>query len=303
MQMIKAISTLFIAVGLIVANTAAAGTGVVTVQSIRIPPYDQAIIGFSSVCEAPVEHLVISEVIRTSVAGIIEKKAPELILAVGLDALKAVRSVNKIPIVYVMVLNPAAALPEQSLATGVRMEVPPGLQLLKIQELLPSVKTVGLLYSSVKTGSLVTRAEDALRETGLKLLTEEIFAAGDVPSALMKLADRIDAFWMLPDVNVLTPQTIEFLMLFSLEQQIPVITFSPKYFETGAFMSIGLDAVDMGRQAGEIANGILRGTHSPSAAAIAARSVIVNINQTIAEKLNISVDEALVNGGTKGKAK
>ena len=61
---------------------------------------------------------------------------------------------------------------------------------------------------------------------------------------------------VLPDITVITPETIEFLLLFSLENRIPVFTFSEKYVESGALMSIIIDAFDIGCQAGEMAKAI-----------------------------------------------
>ncbi len=296
--MIKSILTVLVALS-VLTGVAVAKTRVVTVQSIRIPPYEEAIEGFTSVCKAQVDSFVISEMVRTSIPRIVGQTPPDLFLAVGLDALKQIRAASNLPIVYVMVLNPEPVVGNSKQVTGVRMEIPPMLQLQKVLEVLPETSTIGVLYDPSRTGNIVENAHVAARKLNLQVFAESVTAPHEVPSALAKIEGKVDAFWMLPDITVLTSQTVEFFMLFSLQHQIPVVTFSEKYFDTGAFMSIGLNAVDMGRQAGEIANDILNGK-KPKTLDVEARSAIVKVNPTIARKLRIPVaDTTLTNRNGK----
>jgi putative ABC transport system substrate-binding protein len=98
---------------------------------------------------------------------------------------------------------------------------------------------------------------------------------------------------MLPDITVITPQTVEFLVLFSLENAVPLLAFSEKYVELGAFMSTGIDAFDMGRQAGEIATKILSGADVRSVRHVGARRLVVSTNLMVARKLGITLDMAM----------
>jgi putative ABC transport system substrate-binding protein len=93
---------------------------------------------------------------------------------------------------------------------------------------------------------------------------------------------------------VVTPETVEILLLFSLENQIPVITFSEKYVELGALMSIGIDAFDIGVQAGEMAQEILAGRNVKVIPHADARSAVVAINIKIAKKLGINIPEDVI---------
>jgi len=103
----------------------------------------------------------------------------------------------------------------------------------------------------------------------------------------MEMKDTIDVFWMLPDLTVITPETVEFLLLFSFENKIPLFTFSEKYVEMGAFLSMDIDAFDMGRQAGEMASEILAGEDVKKIEQTYARKAIVSTNLLIARKLGI----------------
>ena len=196
---------------------------------------------------------------------------------------------DKVPIVYVMVLDPDSVISGNRRVTGVRMEVPPQLQFEKIRAALPHTAAIGTLYDPSQTGSVVQTAHTVARNLNLRFLAEPVAAPQQVPSALANLEGKIDALWMLPDITVLTAQTVEFIMLFSLQHQVPVVTFSEKYLDTGAFMAISWDAVDMGRQAGELANDILFKGRKPKSFSIEARSAVVKVNQTVAGKLKIPV--------------
>ena len=92
---------------------------------------------------------------------------------------------------------------------------------------------------------------------------------------------------MLPDLTVVTPESLEFLLLFSFENNIPIFTFSEKYVELGAFMSIDIDAVDIGRQAGEMALEILAGQEAQNIEQAYARRALISTNVMIARKLGI----------------
>ena len=94
---------------------------------------------------------------------------------------------------------------------------------------------------------------------------------------------------MLPDLTVLTPETVEYLLLFSLEQEVPVLTFSDKYLEMGGLLSIGVDPYDMGRQAGELGRRILSAPKARQSDFVFARKGLVTINSTVARKLGIQV--------------
>ena len=155
------------------------------------------------------------------------------------------------------------------------------------------------MYDPEKTGHLVKKAYAGARQLNVEILSEEIHHSRDVPSALINLKGKIDVFWMLPDVTVVTPETVEILLLFSLENQIPMVTFSEKYAELGAFMSIGIDAFDIGVQAGEMAEEILSGRHVKDVSRADARKAVISINMKIARKLGKHIPEEILNNARR----
>jgi len=93
---------------------------------------------------------------------------------------------------------------------------------------------------------------------------------------------------------VYSPETIDFLLLFLLENQKPIISFSEKYVESGALMSISVDPFDIGNQAGEIAKAILSTGGKRDVQRIDARKAVILINLKMAKKLGITIDEKVL---------
>ena len=277
-------------------GSAAAGQEIVAVQSIRVKPYEEALKAFKSVCRCRIERLVLSELEGVDVVREIRRIRPDVVLAIGRDALSVVKEIKRLPIVYLMVVNPQAILSGAENITGVSMNISAKQQLRALLDALPQTKHIGIVYDPDRTGTFVKEARDAAHRMGTTLIAREVHNPRDAPSSIMELRGKIDVFWMLPDITVMTPETVEFLLLFSLQNNIPLLTFSEKYLEMGAFMSTGIDPADMGVQAGEMAKRILQDKDTRPGQQVHARRMVVSTNLMIAGKLGITVNIA----GTSG---
>ena len=275
-------------------GSAEAGQEIVVIQSFRVKPYEEAIEGFKSVCNFKIKRLVVSELEGADVVKKINEIMPDIVLAVGMDALSRVKKIKNIPVVYLMVLNPPSTLSGNKNITGVSTKIPQEKQLITFLKAMPYIKNIGLLYDPDRTGRFVKKAQAAAKKIGIKLIAKEIHSARDVPSLIMDMKGKIDLFWMLPDLTVVTPETVEFLLLFSLENRVPLLTFSEKYVALGALMSIGIDAFDIGIQAGEMAKKILLGRDIKSVQRVDARKAVVSINLKVAKKLEITIDKKII---------
>jgi len=273
---------------------AKAGQEIAAVQSIRIPPYEEALKGFKSVCNSKIRRLVLSDMERGGVIKKIDEIRPDMVLAIGMDALSRVKRIKHIPIVYLMALNPQSLPAGNENITGVSMNICQERQLRTFSKCLPHMKHIGLLYDPERTGHLVKKARDAAGRIGITLIAKKVYESRDVPQLIEEMKGKIDAFWMLPDITVITPETLEFLFLFSLENKIPVLTFSDKYLGRGALISIGIDAFDIGIQAGEMTNKLLSGKDAADVHRIDARKATIHINRKIARKLKIHIDKRVI---------
>jgi len=275
-------------------QVALAGEKVLVVQSIRVKPYEEAFKGFKKVCSDKPIRLVISELKGKDVEKKIYKLTPDLVVAIGRDALLKVRKIKNIPVLYFMVLHPPFLLSGRESIAGINMNITPRRQLIIFKEALPKLETIGLVYDPKQSGYFVKKARRVARKVGIKLIAGEVHTPREVPSLIRDMKGRIDAFWMLPDTTVVTPETVEFLILFSLENSIPILTFSRKYVELGAFMSIGIDAFDVGVQAGELAKRILSRKGMLKFREFEPRKAVISINLKVAKKLGIRLGKEII---------
>lgn len=276
------------------AHTVHADT-VTIVQSVRVKPYEDAIRGFESIVNARIERIVISEKRGANLIGTIKKSRPAAILTVGSASLEKVRSIREIPIIYMMVLNPNITERENKNVTGVVMNIHPRKCFKTISGILPGTRRIGFLYDSLKSGDYARHSLEEAGKTGFELKSKIVTDSRQVSSALDVMKDEMDAYWMLPDTTVLTPETIRFVFLHSFRKKIPVITFSDKYAEMGAVLSVGIDAFDIGRQAGEMMEKILNGGDVAKVPRAYARKANVTVNRKIAKKMGVEI-----NTGTAG---
>lgn len=272
-------------------SAAAHAHDVLVVQGLRVKPYDEALRGFRSACAADVRKLYLADLEGTDIVRLVREEQPRLILAIGADALKKLRPVKDVPIVYLMVVNPQAIVKGSRNMTGVAMNVPPEEHLDLLARISPRPKSVGVVYDPAKTGHQVKRAQQEARAYGFDLLTREVRSHREVAAAINNLKGMVDALWILPDTSVVTPETVELFLLASQEYNIPVISFAGKYVEMGALAALDIDVFDQGTQAGEMAAKILNGTDIADLPAAEARRAPVKVNRSVAKKLGITLQQ------------
>ena len=273
------------------AASAAADPIAFTILGYNVKPYQEAVRGFESICPLAVHPFVLSENKGVDVIEKIRQKRPDLILSVGLGALACVSGIYDIPIVYMMVPEGDTEMPPAIRSSGINMNHDPAVIFNIVKKSLPDIKNIGVIHNPVHTGGLVEAAQSALEGTQFHFIKETISRPGQISKKLKAIKPHIDALWMLPDVTLLVPETIEILLLFSLENKIPIITFSEKYVRMGALLSIASDPFDMGRQAGEMANKVVSGKEITTIPPEYARIPVVTLNEKVMKNLGVRVAE------------
>lgn len=286
----RTLSLTFLFSLLLSAASAFAGD-VLVLQSMRVKPFDDVLRGFTSICKRESKTVVVADMEGTDFISMAHKEHPELILAIGAEALNKVKNIRDIPVIYSMVLNPDKITGGEKNFTGVNMNIPPEKYLSMLEKLKLSKLKIGILYDPVKSGNIIKKIRQAARSRNIEIITKEIRHSKEVPELLAKMKDSCDLFWMLPDSTVVTPETVEFLLLFSQQNRKPVITFAGKYVENGAVVSLDIDGFDLGKQAGEIANRVLGGVAISDIPDTDARKAVMRINRKVAAKLGINLND------------
>jgi putative ABC transport system substrate-binding protein len=274
---------------------------VVALKSSDIIPYNEAVEGFRKTCDCTVREVTVPEGHSDDLIRTISNMNPEGVLAVGLDALNRVKAIKDRSIVYALVHNPRDVVRGKNNISGVNMAFPPLIQLSTIHEIFPQARRVGIIYDPVNTGSFVKEAMRAASEIGVRLVLKTAQMPRDVPRLLDSMQGEIDVFWMLPDITVVNPEAVKYMLLFSFRNKVPVFSFSKKYVEMGAVAAMNIVPYDIGAQAGDIMRTVRGAKVSGSPMRFDARKTDLVINRKVARKMDLSIiDEILARSEDAG---
>jgi putative ABC transport system substrate-binding protein len=268
--------------------------------SANVDEYQRAVKGF----KATARHRIVGEYDmegdfergRKILAEIDTKTKPDLIFAVGIWALQVVVSQpTTAPVVFAMVLNPPTIVGGAKNVTGASMNVPVEDAIRLFKQLGPNIKRIGVIYNQARTGYLVRRADTVARENGLVLVATEIRSSRDAIAALEAMQDGIDALWILPDETILAPTVVQQMLLFSYRKRVPLLGLSESQAQAGALLSLSFaSGEDIGRQAGDLANGILAGKAAGELPYTTARQVKLTVNLKAAQKLGMEIPKTVL---------
>jgi ABC-type uncharacterized transport system substrate-binding protein len=259
-------------------------------KSAEIKPYSEALEGFRSSCDCSIITLGAGGTEKDRIAGEIKRLHPDMVLAIGMGAFAQVRTIRDLPVIYVMVPHPLSRSPVGENISGVSMYIPPSKYLDSMVKLFPGARRVGLVYDPKDSDAYVKEAMSIARAGGIDLVAEKADTAAAVPRLIDGLKGKIDVLWMLPETDLLNSATVDYMLLFSFENKVPIFTFSEKYVEMGAAAALTVTPYDMGAQAGTIAKK-LEAEKSGGRIQVDANVSGLVINRRVLEKLGVRTNE------------
>lgn len=276
---------LFIAL-LVLGALPARAADVLIVQSTRSAAYGEGVRGFQSSWKGSADTVVLSDYAEVDVVRLVKEERPRLVLAVGDAALAASRKVVQVPVVSLLSLGPNLARGPVGAINGVGVLPAPERYL----ELCRSIgaRRVGVIHDPARTGYYLQRAKAAAKQRGIELVVHEVRAPRETLDRLERMKGAVDCLWMLPDSTAVTAETLDAWFLFSVEQKVPVVTFSDQYLAKGAVLSLDVDRADLGRQAAELAASLLAG-EAGRPTLLDARKTQPHGNENVARHLGIDL--------------
>jgi putative ABC transport system substrate-binding protein len=271
----------------------------VLLQSSPLKPYEEARQGFEkgwlgqrsatgpkSISGNTVTQILLSEQQSTDISSLKKQlQSARLVVAIGDQALAFVRDLREVPVIYLLAPS-ATPLPKNFI--GIEMRIQPSRQLAAINKALPKVHSIGVLYNPAQSGQWVQEALLSPVGSVQTLLFKKFDSQTSLPGALQELVGTVDAYWLLPDPQLTTPQVFGSLLEFSMKHRVPIISFSEKYLAQGAAVAVTFDTVDMGAQAAELGAIVARdGLGGDIPALSPPRKVRVVANPTVLERLRV----------------
>lgn len=258
---------------------------VLVVIGAAFTPYRHVLRGFRDACGCLVREVRLK---GNEGGEAVSPGSASAVVSIGTQAFRKVRSLEGLPVIYTMALPSVVARDLRPNISGVSMDIAPGAYLAAMKEVLPGARRIGLLYNPLHTSAFVEAAAAAAGQNGLELTVKQVSEPSEFMSALNELRNKIDILWMLPDPTVVSTETVDYLLRFSIQHNVPVFTFSRKYVEMGALASLDVDPYDMGAQAAEF----LQAGGEPVRAF--ARSSQLTINVKTAKKMGLGISEGIL---------
>ena len=270
----------------------AVAADIAVLKSKSLPPYNDAVIAFRTNCSGKYTDLDmdLNQAKGKAMVDEINQEKPALVFAVGMQAAKIARAnVDKsIPVVFAMVLNPEREDLKAENITGISLEIPVDVQLAALKSIVPKAKKIGVIYNPKKMADLVASANEVASKRNLQIIASKVDSPDDTPRALRAFSDGIDAFWLIPDPTVVTPQAFRAILEFSQKSNVPFFAYNEAFVRAGALLSLGPNAESIGAQACQVAKRILNGESPKNIPIATPKGLELFLNMKTSEQLGLT---------------
>lgn len=232
---------------------------------------------------------------------------PDLVLAISTPSATAVaNAIQDIPVLVTAVTDPVdAGLVESSEkpntnVTGTNDMNPIKEQVELIQEIVPTLSSVGVIYNAGESNSVlqVDLVKEVAEELGIEVVEAGISSSTEVLTAASSLVGRVDAIYVPTDNMVVS--SIEGVVMVAEENKIPLIVGEESTIEKGALASLSINYYKLGRQTAEMALKIINDEAVPQDMPIESQNeykLILNVDA--AEAMGVVLPEDLLNKADK----
>jgi ABC-type uncharacterized transport system substrate-binding protein len=226
----------------------------------------------------------------------------DLICPLGTQAAKIIISeFSDKPIVFSMLLDPwgsgvlNAGKSDRTNVTGVVFDIGLVRQFKFLKEVLPQIVNVGIIFGPRSAG-IVEQSLHDINELGIKIIPLEVKSNTDVLRVLSENSSKqIDVFWSVPDWEIYNSNTLRYLLSYSFEKKIPLMSFSVPLVKIGALLGYVHDYPDLGRQTADLAVRIFKGEQPGNIPVVYPENIgyVVNLKSARYFKIDISKESLM----------
>jgi putative ABC transport system substrate-binding protein len=241
------------------------------------------------------------QIVRQSIGD-----APDVIVTITTPTSQAaVAATKEIPIIFTTVTDPIAAKLVPQIqhpggnVSGISDLVPTELQLNIVKEVVPNLKTLGLVYDPGldNARSTVESVKTLAPKMGFKTIESPAMGINNVPSAGQALVGKVDAIFVPNDTTVYG--AFESLVKVAQDAQLAIFTAERRSVQRGAVATVGFDFGDMGRKTADMVDKVLKGTRPGDMDVQFMKdlpnSLAVYVNKSSAEKMGVKLSPAILN--------
>lgn len=239
---------------------------------------------------------------NTQIASQILGEEPDLVLAISTSSAQVVaQKIKDCPILFTGVTDPVTAGLVKSLEKpGANISGMTDLSPMKkhvelIREIVPSVKSIGVIYNSGEPNSivLVNLLKKYAAEMNIEVVGGTIANSSGVYQAAKSLVGRVDVVYIPTDNTVVS--AIESAVKVCRQNSLPLIAADVDSVERGAVAALAVDYYLMGRQTGEMGARVLKDGIKPADMPVETiRQLRLYVNQKSAEAMGVEVPESVL---------
>lgn len=224
----------------------------------------------------------------------------DMIIAIATPAATAAYAAvegTDIPLIFCAVSDPVAAKLVKSMdkpennCTGTSDVLDLDSQVEMIKVMQPSVKSIGVLYTTSEQNSItqLKNLKVVCDKLGIKVVDSGVQNASDIPAAATALAAKVDCINNFTDNNVVENLTV--LLDAAKAKNIPVYGSEEEQVKNGCLSSMSIDYVALGKTTGDMALKVLGGESAATMAVQTISEATPIINTDVASQLNIKIPE------------
>ncbi len=226
-------------------------------KSKNAKPFDLFMKGFNKTVSSANISVVSMDDDMEKGAKIIEEIQggnPDLILALGAKAAWVAREAHNTQVVFSMLSNPEKY--KLGKMSGVKLDILVEPYLRKAKEIIPGLRTIGVIYSE---NMFIDEVKSTAREMGLAIMSERISSLEEIQGTTDRLLKSVDAIWIHHDPLIMSSSRLvkEMIILKALRKRIPVIGFNKWLVKSGgALFCLFCKYDDIGKQTGRMVHHI-----------------------------------------------
>ncbi|MGR5287927.1 ABC transporter substrate-binding protein [Vibrio maritimus] len=233
---------------------------------------------------------------------------PDVLVGIATPTAQALVSATRdIPVVFTAVTDPVGAKLVKKLeqpgknVTGLSDLSPVDQHVELIQEIMPNVKSIGVVYNPGEANavSLMKLLKESTDKRGIELVEATALKSADVQTATQAISAKSDIIYALIDNTVAS--AIEGMIVSANQAKTPVFGAATSYVERGAVASLGFDYYQIGVQTADYVAQILEGTDPGKIDVKVAKGSDLVINATAAKKLGLSIPQTVMDRATSVK--
>lgn len=226
---------------------------------------------------------------------------PDVLVGIATPSAQALASATRdIPVVFTTVTDPVGAKLVKQFeqpggnVTGLSDLSPIAQHVSLIQEILPNVKSIGVVFNPGEANSvaLVELLKQSAQEQGIQVVEATALKSADVQSATQTIAAKSDIIYAPTDNTVAS--AIEGMLVAANQAKKPVFAGASDYVEKGAIAGLGFDYFQVGVQTAEYVAAILDGKKPGELDVKIAEGSDLMVNPAAAAKLGITLPESVL---------